>query len=175
MLLADYGRSATHLLGGLDGKADVENLQRALINLAQATGRPAINPGGVTGVVDSGTVSAVTAALGLLTEELPSWLYLTLQGGLILGSTTAQATKLVEQYATQLTIAANTAAVKFKAPQTGGKTMTFMPNAILVNQHATPSSGIPSGWYKTWWGIALIAIGAFGAYKIFLAPPPKAA
>ena len=84
--------SGTHALAG---DANIENLQRALVNLAQAANRPAINPGVVSGVMNDATMTAVSAALGIITEELPSWLYLALQAGMIAGATTSKAKGLV--------------------------------------------------------------------------------
>lgn len=143
----------------LAGSPSVEQLQRALTNLAIATNRPAINPGVVSGVVDDNTMVAVNAALGILTEELPSWLYLALQTAMIAGSTTTAAKKAVEQYAAQLTIAANTAAVKFK---------TTMPPAPPVPVSSSIFDKLfPTGWYtRPSWGWAIVLLGLFGGYKL---------
>jgi hypothetical protein len=152
----------------LAGTPSVEQLQRALINLAIATNRPAINPGSVSGTVDDATMAAINAAIGILTEELPTWLYLGLQAAMLAGSMTAAAKKYVEQYAAQLTIAANTAAVKYKT-------------AAPITPATLPPTGLwatlfPSGWYtrpSLGW---LIVLGAsFAAYKLFLAKPAKSA
>jgi hypothetical protein len=155
--------NGTVSLGGyLAGDANVENLQRALINLAQATQRPAINPGRVSGIVDDPTMTAVQAAVGLLSEELPTWAYLGLQAALATGATTSTAKNFVTQYAAQLTVAMNTAAVKFKvnAPQGGGM-IPMGPQGFFV-----------PGWYKTPAGMVLIGIAAFVIYKLFLQDRP---
>jgi len=138
-------------------KADIENLQRALTNLATATQRPQINPGPITGTVDSGTVTAVSAAMGLLTESLPSWLYLASQAALIGGASTSVAKEFVGTDATQLTIAANTAALKFPKP---GTVLTPLP----------ATGFFAPGWYKTPAGLALIGVAAFIVYKFVIAP-----
>ncbi len=144
----------------LAGSPAVEGLQRSLINLAIATNRPQINPGAVTGVVDDNTMVAVNAALGILTEQLPSWLYLALQTAMIAGSTTAAAKKAVEQYAAQLTMAANTAAAKYKTtaplPATTTTTGGIWDTLFPVGWYARPSLG---------WGVVIVL--GFGAYKIF--------
>lgn len=147
----------------LAGSPAVEQLQRALVNLAIATNRPQINPGQVTGVVDDNTMVAINAASGILTEELPSWLYLAMQTAMIAGSTTAAAKKYVEQYAAQLTIAANTAAVKYK-------TAAPIPTATPSTAGSIFNSIFPIGWYSRpslgW----LVVLGTgFGAYKLFFA------
>lgn len=138
-------------------KADIENLQRALVNLAVATNRPQINPGAITGTVDGGTVSAVVAGLDLLTSELPTWAYLSLQAALVAGSATSVAKEAIGTYATQLTIAANTAAVKFKQ------------NPVVA---PVPTGFFAPGWYKTPAGLLLIGVAAFVVYKFVIAPQP---
>jgi len=164
----------------LAGSATVEQLQRALKGLAEVWNRPAIDPGTVTGVVDDATMAALTAALGILTEELPSTVYLALQGALIAGSTTSYAKNLVTQYAPQLTIAINTAITKKKQriaaqqPTTTTTTVTTPPITIPTSTNPFAQLFAP-GWYKQPFGIALIAIAAFGVYKLFLAPRPAPA
>jgi len=145
-------------LAGLAGKAEVENLQRALTNLSIATQRPAINPGAVTGVMNDATVTAVSSAMGLLTEELPSWLYLALQAAMIAGASTSQAKQYVEQYATQLTIAANTASVKYKV------------NTPVPTQQPQIVGFFAPGWYKTPFGMLLIGGAAFLIYYFVIKP-----
>lgn len=151
-----------HRAPGLElmGTSEIENLQRALANLATATQQPAISAK-VTGIVDDQTMTAVAAALGLLSKELPSWAYLGLQGIMALGVTNATAKKTVGEYATQLTLAANTAAVKFKVAPTA-------PTAPIVV--ASPGFFGP-GWYKTPIGLLLIAGLLLAGYKLFLAKP----
>lgn len=157
LTLAHRGSS----FGTLMGASEIENLQRSLVNLSVATQKPAINTK-ITGVVDDSTMMAVSAALGLLTEELPNWLYLGLQGVMIVGATNSTAKKYVGEYATQLAMAANTAATKFKVNPT-----TATPVPIVA---ATPSFFAP-GWYKTPIGLALIAAIALVGYKLFLDKP----
>lgn len=180
MLMTQPSRNG-HLFGG---DPNIESLQRALLNLSQASGRPAINPGAVTGVMNDATMAAVTAALGILTEELPSWMYLGLQAALITGSLTSQAKDYVTRYAGQLAMAANTAASKLH-PSSGG---IRLPNGTVVHPAAytqtitadgnsgsilptTVSNLFAPGWYKTPFGIAVLLLIGFGAYKFFLAPP----
>jgi len=150
-------------LRGLAGSADVENLQRALANLAIATNRPQINPGNADGVVGDRTVSAVIAGMDLMTEHLPTWAFLAIQAGLAAGAMTSQAKGIVTQFAAPLTVAANTAAQKFKVNPTGGA-------LIPANQ-----GFFAPGWYKTPAGIALLIIVGFVGYKLFLSEPKKAA
>lgn len=170
MLLTQTQSRGMFGLADLASSASVQQLQQALVNLAISTGRPAINPGAVTGEMNDQTVVAVSSAMGLLTEELPSSIYLVLQAGLLVGSATSQAKKLVEQYAPQLTIAANTAAIKFQSHQQP-------PTVPVVVQPETSFFGnlFAPGWYKTPFGMVIIGVGAFAIYKLFLAPRPAAA
>jgi hypothetical protein len=155
-------RGPTGLMQGpmLSGNAEVENLQRALANLAIATNRPQINPGAADGVVGDRTVAAVIAGMDLLTSQLPTWAYLSLQAALAAGSMTSQAKSVVTSLAAPLTVAANTAAVKFKQNPTTGPLMPAQQGFFAP------------GWYKTPAGIALILIVGFVGYKLFMAQPP---
>ena len=161
-------------LGGhLAGDPNIETLQRSLTNLAIASGRPAINPGQVTGTMNDATMAAVSSALGILTEELPGWLYLALQAAMIAGSTTSKAKAVVTQYASQLAMAANAAAVKMRP---GSNIATFQPiQATSIGPATTPTTFLQtmfgSPWYKSPLGIALIGLGLFGFYKFFIAAP----
>jgi len=146
--------------------ASVEQLQRALVNLAVATGRPAINPGKVSGTIDDATMIALGAAIGLLSEELPNYVYLPLQATLLVGVTNATAKQYVTQYAPQITVAINTAAVKFK-------TSTPAPTAgTVITQPAPVQPSLfdklfPVGWYtRPSWGWLILAAGGFATYKL---------
>lgn len=147
------------LRGGLGGKAEVEGLQTSLRNLAVATQRPDIDPGPITGVVDARTVTAVVAAQSLLSKELPSWAFLALQAALAAGAMTSIAKEGVEKAAIPLTIAANTAAVKYKV------------NPALYPMPTTTGFFVP-GWWKTPFGIALLAAVGLVGYKLFFADSP---
>lgn len=189
MLMKQPSSRGGHLFGG---DPNIEALQRALLNLSQASGRPAINPGAVSGVLTDATMAAVVAAHGILTEELPSWMYLALQAALIAGSTTSQAKAIVTQYAGQLAMAANTAAAKLHPGGTATGGTIRLPNGTVVNVNAAAGNTITAasdspftlpgsvseffapGWYKTPMGIALLLLVGFGVYKFFLAPPSRA-
>lgn len=168
MLLTTTQSRGMFGLADMAGSANVQQLQQALVNLAIATNRPAINPGVVNGEVNDQTVIAVSSAMGLITEELPNSIYLILQAALLVGSATTQAKKYVEQYAPQLTIAANTAALKYKQ-QPVVPTVTYQPPTSFFGNLFAP------GWYKTPVGIGIIGIGAFIVYKLFFAPRSAAA
>lgn len=148
----------TELMGPmLQGPAEIKSLQQALLNLSQATQNPAINPGAITGDVTPQTVQAVIAGQQLISSELPSWAFVSLQAALAAGAMTSQAKTAIAAAAVPLTVAANTAAVKYK------KTSPIPGGSAIVGFFAP-------GWYKTPMGIALIAVGAFAGYKLFFAP-----
>jgi len=151
----------------LAGTPAIEQMQRALKGLAEVRRRPAIDPGTITGVLDDTTMVALNAALGILAEELPSYVYLPLQAAFVIGGTTSYAKNFVTQYAPQITVALNTAATKYR--------MAHPVQLPPVEVVPMPEPGIKQlfapGWYKQPWGIALIVIGAFGVYKLLLAKP----
>lgn len=173
MVNPTHGLRGPSFLNGLSGNANIETLQRALTNLAISSGRPAINPGPITGELNDSTMVAVSAAHGIITEQLPSWMYLALQAAMMVGATNSTAKSYVAQYAPQLTIAINTAAVKYKQqPPTSGNAIWNGP--ITVQQPSIFASLFPVDWYKRpTWGLALVLVGAFGFYKFFLAAPAK--
>lgn len=162
MLLTTTQSRGMFGLADMAGTANVQQLQQALVNLAIATNRPAINPGAVTGTMNDQTIVAVSSALSLIVEELPNSIYVILQTALLVGSATTQAKKYVEQYAPQITIAANAAALKFKQ----------QPVAPPVPYQAPSFFGdlFAPGWYKTPIGIGIIGVSAFIVYKLFFAP-----
>ncbi len=178
MMLMSVPTNGGHLMGG---DPNVQALQQALTNLAQASGRPAINPGPISGVMNDSTVAAVAAGLQIMTEELPSWLYLVLQAALVAGSATSKAKTIVTQYAGQLTIAANAAAAKIHPATSGPARWASTPTDVAQFQPMQPTvtstvtQMFAPGWYKTPIGIAIIALGLFGVYKLFIAPPKPAA
>lgn len=148
----------------LMGTAAIEQLQRALKALADVRKRPAIDPGPITGDMNDSTMVALNAALGILSEELPSYVYMGLQAAFIAGGTTSYAKNLVVQYAPQITIALNTATTKYKQSHPATSPVVTDPMPVATSTW--------DGWYKKPWGIALILVGAFGIYKFFLASPP---
>lgn len=150
----------------LAGSAAVERMQVALKALAAVRKRPAIDPGVVSGEVDDPTMIALNAALGILAEELPAYVYLPLQGAFIAGGTTSYAKNLVTQYAAQLTIAINTATTKYK--------MSHPTQAVVVTDPVSQQSLLAQifapGWYMKPHGLILIAIVLFGGYKLVSSP-----
>lgn len=152
----------TELMGPmLQGPAEIKSLQQALKNLSVATQRPDIDPGPISGTVENQTVQSVIAAQTLLSANLKSWEFITLQAALAVGAMTTQAKTAVAAAAVPLTVAANTAAVKYK------KESPMMPSSSIVGFFAP-------GWYKTPVGILLIAASAFVGYKLFFAPTKAA-
>lgn len=155
MMIANYGRSAMPMLMGLAGTAEIAKMQQALANLAQATGKPQFNPGRSDGVLDDATMVAVAAAVSVAANELPDTLGSVVQLALIGGATTSTAKNYVNQYASQLSVAFNAAAVKYKVN----------PPAPTVYPIATATP-----WYTTWWGVGGLIIGGIVALKFLLGP-----
>jgi hypothetical protein len=156
--------------------AAITQLQQALVGLAQASGRPAVNPGAVDGVLGTATMNAVAAGLQIASERVPQdKVVLALNAALTLGSGTTMAKNAVTSYAPQLTLVIKGV--------TAGMAAGVIPKGTAPTQYTredisimtTPGGGAlatATPWYKTWWGIGAIAVGAFGAYK-FLTTPSK--
>lgn len=151
-VISGLGLSKYHRLG-LMGSGDIQALQQALVNLAIATGRPQINPGKVDGVVSAATVTAVVAAIDVLQPEMSETNFLILKASLAGAGAAAptQAITVVTTLAVPLTVAANTAAVKYKT------------TGIMLPWDA---GFFGPGWYTTPAGIGLILIGAFIGWKL---------
>lgn len=154
MMLANYGSSTMPMLMGLGGTAEITKMQQALVNLAQSTNKPQLNPGRVDGVLDDATMSCVASAFSYAAGELPSTLSSVVQLALIGGSATSTAKNYVTQYASQLAVAFNAAAVKYR---------TAPPVPVVM-----PGVGTSGAWYTTWWGIGGLIIGGAFALKYIL-------
>lgn len=158
MLLANYGRSTVGMLAGLGGTAEVTKLQQSLVNLAQATGHPEFMPGRTDGQLDDATMVAIAAALSIASNELPGYISTALNLAMIGGAGTTTVKNYVSQYATQLAVAFNAAAVKYrKAPPAPAPTTPIVVSAP---------------WYTTWWGIGGLIIGGVVVYKFLFASKP---
>ena len=146
------------MLSGLHDTSDsgVAALQQALARLAVASGRPEINPGPATGVMNVQTMVAVASSFDIVGAELPWYGRYSLQGVLLLGASTDMARTQVTNYAQQLAIAADAAALKVR-PKTSG--LPF---------------NIPVDWYTTPEGLAFIVLAGFVGYRMFFKKPTKA-
>lgn len=181
---------------GFSGSAAVENLQRALTALAQAAGWPAANPQGVDGIVGPRTISAIVAVVANI-PEIPSSVKYLLAPALAIALTNdraqAEATRLVEQYAAELTGAVTAAIARYAgssqpanqpatSPTGGLKTKAAyaaLPGLFTTSQLAPASSASSGGvasyltaqtgsskpFYKKWQTYA-IAGGAAAALGI---------
>lgn len=94
---------------GFGGSAAVQGLQQQLTALAQAANWPAVNPGQVTGTVNTQTIVALAAVipqLAGLDAKVRDILVFAINGAIAMGAVSAeimaQAQKVVEQYATYL-------------------------------------------------------------------------
>lgn len=170
MLLATPYGSAPRLLSGFGAVATVseplKKLQTALTQLSAAARNPAINPGATDGALVNGlpsdkTMAAVAAAVSLIGPKLGTYTRAALMIGLGVGATTDTAKKAVLDYASELTRAAQAAtaaAPYYVKPEEGG---AAEPPATIY-----AASG---PWYKTWWGIGAIAVGALGVLSLLAA------
>lgn len=142
-------------LSGLGvGDEAVSTLQQALINLSQATLRPLINPGPVTGEVNDQTMQALVQAMDLLTQSLPTWASIAVRGGLILGASSTPAKNIVAQHAPELTAAAIAETAKYRVTT---------PTSPILTQ--------PTDWYRTSAGVVIIGGVLLLAFRLFFAPP----
>lgn len=141
----------------LMGSGEIQSLQQALNNLAIVTQRPQYSMGVPNGTVDDATMLALSNAFSTVATELPTTIATVLQIALAAGSTTATAKQQVSQQAQALTVAIRAAALKYgKAPS---------------DFSLTPVTGglFGPGWYKTPFGIGVIALSLLIGYKLFLA------
>lgn len=171
MILIGPQQSRNTFLMGLSGNAAVQGLQQSLKSLAQVTGRTAIDPGAVDGIVGVRTMSAIVAAFNILAEKLPNEAKYALQVGLIVGGQTNQAKELVTRYASQLDMATKAAILKYA---TGGGSSVPTPTAPATPAPVPPPSPMPSAavsFLKTPMGMAAAGIGVLGVgfllYSIF--------
>lgn len=177
-------------LRGLRGSSAVENLQRALKAYAQTSGNVMADPGSVDGVIGSKTMTAVQAVLPVIAGKINRTLASALQIALPLAAmdpaTMERSKQLVEQLAPEMTVAllALTAQTVVSpptaptSPATGIRKIpgidprflnfqnqTVVPGASPVMPPAATPDGYPAPmpfgpWYKTWWGLSVIGIGA---------------
>lgn len=186
------------LVGAFFGTAAVENLQKALTALAQAANWPVANPGPVTGEVNAPTIAAVGGTIASIPDipsPVKSAVLAAAVGAAFNASMKAEAIKLIESYATQLTAGVTAMIAKYgggKAPATPTINPMLHINPILV-QATSASAGLytkdpttgqlvpttksfawnpPAGtpWYKhlkVWAAIGGIAAAGGVAYYAF--------
>lgn len=135
-------------MGGLQGSAEIEEMQRAMIALSQAAGWPAANPGPVTGVVDKRTVVALGLTIAQL-SNLSTLEKLTLSGAIMAASENSSALgyaqQVVGQYAKYLTIGIKALTVKYTKTSgdlpTGGRTAGGAPTGKGIKTAISISPG----------------------------------
>lgn len=142
----------------------VIELQKALKQLSIAARNPAIDPGPVglvSGLPSDQTMSAVVASMSLIGPKLPTWARAALVIGLSVGAASSTAKKAVMDYADELrkaAIAATVAAPFYVQPEAA----PAAPEAMSIFATTGP-------WYKTWWGIGALAVGALGMLSLVAA------
>ena len=164
MLLSGFGAAP------LTSEA-LKKLQLALVALSDATRNPVIKPTNVTGTLTNGlpddrTMGAIAASMGLITPHIPKWVAVPLVIAMGVGASTTTAKQAVLTYATELraaVIAATAAAPYYVKPE--------QPASTEIPQIFQTSGP----WYKSWWGIAAIAVGVIGAAALVKAHRASAA
>lgn len=141
---------------GFGDSSQVRALQEALAQLAATTGRANINPNTTSGTVDDKTAFALTQALTLITDELPGWLYGTVQAALIFGANTSFAKETIARYADVLAASVNATNARWISKY-GQAAPTTTP---VMTSIAEPP------WYTTPLGIGGIIVGGILAYKL---------
>ncbi len=163
MYTLSYGPGSSSLgaLGAVN--ENIRRLQNALTALATIRGNPAINPGPIDGLIGSKTVNAVLAALPFITDKLGTVGKVAMAGLAILAaSKPTEAANLVVSQALTLEIAVLAAA---------GLSSGGTPQLPPPGGNATPPlPGYMPGnvWYKTWWGMGAIGIGAIGTLALLM-------
>lgn len=169
--LSGFGTTAAEATALAQKSINLKALQTALVALSTASGNPAINPGTPSGglydgLPDDKTMAAVAASLALIGPKLGTYTRAALMIGLGVGASTHTAKQAVLDYATELTAAAKAATIA--AP-------------YYTTPPAAPSNDLPQifqttgPWYKTWWGIAAIAVGVLGTVSLVRAHRQTAA
>ena len=161
------------MFSGLGASAAVTNMQKALVGLAQAAGKPEMNPGSPSGVVDARTIGAVAAMLAWGANRIPQdetakYLRKTVKaGGIAAGFFTSSVAPIVEQYAPWITRTANalTVALAQGLIKSGGTT---------ADEGGGGGGGgggkAATAWYQTPEGMVGILLAAVVGYKLLLAP-----
>lgn len=139
------------------GNPAVSGLQTSLTALAQVTGRPAINPGAVDGLVGNKTMMAVIAGFNLIAEKLPSDVRTALQIALLAGGMSDKAKELVTRFASQLDLATKAATLKYA----GGAAAPAAPASSSPSAPAASSAAV--SWAKSPFGMLAIGLGVIGA------------
>lgn len=149
---------AASLLGrpGLaGGNPAVSGLQTSLTALAQVTGRPAINPGAVDGIVGNKTMMAIIAGFNLIAEKLPGDVRTALQIALLAGGMSDKAKELVTRFASQLDLATKAATLKYASGAAA-------PAAPASSSPSLPTASAATSWAKSPFGMLAIGLGVVG-------------
>lgn len=158
-------RSPLQLTGFAGGNGSIEQLQQALVGLARVTGRPAINPGNITGTVNESTMRSLMSILDMLSTYLAPESFNAVSNAFQLGTSSSQARTTVAQNAQALTMAVKACVTRFAASPRpagiAGAPLQFLGPAPIQFLGASP-------WYQST-GIMVAAIGAalLVGYKLF--------
>lgn len=161
--------------------ASITELQTALVGLAQASGRPAINPGPANGQLTDATMMALAAGLSAAAMKIPkSDVASAISIALTLGATTSYAKDAVDAAADQLVLVVRAATIAYatglisaglspqeQAAAAAAAQAKAQEDAITAAAQAKAQADADAAaadaarpWYKTWWGVGGIAVAA---------------
>jgi hypothetical protein len=173
MLTAQIVGQEMPLYGPLGGSsAAVQQLQQALLELSQAAGWPAVNPGAVTGVANEALVRALIAVVPNL-ASLDSGVKAAIEVALTAAQYTgrlADVVPYVEQYATYIAMAVRALIMKYKTPvpppptpTTGLKPVVMQLSPKALQTAATSKAGAITARAPTGaWRVAVPAAAGLG-------------
>lgn len=170
--------------------AEITDLQKSLIDLAKASGRPNIHPGTVNGILTDSTMLAVAAGLQAAAQKIPkNTVASTISIALALGATSAQAKTAVSASAAQLTLiirgataayatglikpGMSQAEIEAAAAAAAATAAAEAERAKAVAQAQAEAAYAARPWYTKWWGVGALVVGAYAAY--LMRSTPKAA
>lgn len=165
------------MYAGLGATAAITDMQKALVALAQAAGKPEINPGPPTGVVDTRTIGAVAAMLAWGANRIPQdetakYLRKSIKwGGYAAIIAESTAAPIVAQYAPWIkrTAASLTLMLAQGVIKAGGTTAQDGPGAD--GGGGGGGGAATKAWYETPEGMVGLLLAAVIGYKLLM---PKA-
>jgi hypothetical protein len=152
-------------LSGQGHQAEIEILQRDLIALAEATGRPAVNPGAVTGQLNWQTMLALAAAADHLFKYLQPKDKDEVAHALANPIQSAQAQNLIAQRLVPLSMAIRQAILNETYDKERQGFWNIGPHG---HAYGREMHGLGTAWYETKYGmIVLVAGGLLAAYFLY--------
>jgi hypothetical protein len=151
-------------LGDLAGPTEVASMQRALVGLAQETGRTDVNPGTTSGLVTPQTRVAVLAMIAWASKQIPEDKTVKALGYVVLAG---QAVNLFGPTALDQGIreSASVIAGLAQALQLAVRAKVIKGGKPSADAEVDASAAPPTGpWYTTSFGIGTIVAGVLAVY-----------